>query len=189
MQSGITDAQLLALYLQREEAAVEQTDRKYGNYLYSIAYQILSDDSDCRECQNDTYLSAWNHIPPDRPKSFAAYLGRIIHNLALDRYRQRTRQKRIPTMFMDSLEELSEVVGGTTPEAAYDDLRLRKLINGFVQKLSRRERYIFVCRYYCGDPVGQIAKTLGISQSAVFKSLARNRQVLKQLVEKEGYPV
>ena len=186
MNRHITDDALLQLYLQRSEQAIVCTAEKYGNYLYTIAYNILADRDECQECQNDTYLAAWYHIPPDAPRAFAPYLSKIIRNLALDRYRAHTRQKRIPTHALSGLEELGELAGGTDQEKVLDSTLFRLLMNRFVRGLSRRERYIFICRYYCGDAATQIADTLKISRSAVDKTLAKLRSRLRTLLEKEG---
>ena len=90
----MNDTEIVKLYLERSGCAIEETEHKYSGYLYSVAYRILSDDEDSRECVNDTYLSAWNSIPPHEPTMLSTFLGKIIRRIAIDRYRQKTAQKR-----------------------------------------------------------------------------------------------
>ena len=184
--NNITDRMLLDMYLSRNENAIAVTAAKYGDYLHKIAFNILSDVQDCEECKNDTYLSAWNHIPPDQPKNFAAYLAKIIRNIAIDKHRERSRQKRIPSEYTTSLEELSSCIpAGQTVESEYANRCLQRAVNHFVRRLSQRKQYIFVCRYYCGDSVASIAASLHISESTVFHELSGIRNALKKYLDQE----
>lgn len=145
---------------------------------------MLHDSQDCEECRNDTYLKTWNTIPPQRPMILQAYLTKLIRGISIDRYRERTRQKRVPSELTVSLEELSEVI-----PAPSDATGLSDSLSEFLKGLTKRRRVIFVCRYYCADPTERIAEMLGITSSAVYKELRKLRSELKTHLEKEGYTV
>lgn len=184
---AISDEQLIELFFSRSEQAIQETDAKYGGYIQSIARNFLPDESDCEECRNDTYLSLWKSIPPNRPRQLAAYIAKIIRNLALDRCKTQSRKKRIPTSHQVCIDELYPCIQGTSMEDALDQTVLQGILNRFVKDLPEREKYIFICRYYCGDSAAAISKSLGISESLVFKALASIRTRLKAVIEREGY--
>ncbi len=182
----LSDARIIDLFFARDEAAITSVDAKYGNYLHTIAANILSDDEDCEECKSDAYLALWNSIPPDRPGNFKAYVAKIIRNISINRYNEKNRQKRIPSEYTVSLEELAECIPDKNDtETAYETKRLQQVINSFVQSLSHRKRYIFICRYYCGDSIDFIADSLKISGSMVFYELAKIRKQLKKTLVQE----
>lgn len=182
----LSDGEIVALYLARDEEAIAATHRKYGGYLYTVAYNILHDRLDCEECQNDTYLQTWNTIPPNRPARLQAYLTRIIRCLSVDRYRERTRQKRVPSELTVSLDELSESLASDTA-GEYEAAELGRCISAYVASLPKRRRLIFICRYYCADPPERIAAMLGVTVSAVYKELGKIRAGLRTHLEKEGF--
>lgn len=179
-----TDEAIVSLFFERNEDAIRHTHAKYGNYLYTICYNLLHDPMDCEECQNDTYLHAWNTIPPKRPEKLLPYLTVIMRGIAVDRWRERSRQKRIPSELTLSLDDLSEAL------AAPDDTSgLGDALSRFVQALPKRRRFIFVSRYYCADPPERIAAMLGVTPSAVYKELRKIKETLRSHLEKEGYGV
>ena len=181
-----TDAEIVELYWARDEEAIAATDRKYGGYLYTVAYNVLHNPQDCEECRNDTYLQAWKAIPPHRPTKLQAYLTKIIRAVSIDRYREQTRQKRIPSEMTVSLEDLAETLASDTAgeqEAAV----LARCLSSYLASLSKRRRLIFVCRYYCADPPDRIAAMLGITTSAVYKELKKIKDGLREYLEKEGF--
>lgn len=183
-----SDEQIIELFFARDEEAIKNVDVKYGNYLYTIAVNILTDCEDCEECKNDTYLALWNNIPPNRPRNFKAYVAKIIRNISINRYKEKMRQKRIPSEYTASLEELVECIPDEHDvESTYDAKHLQQVVNSFVQSLSHRKRYIFICRYFCGDPVDVIAGSLKISGSMVFYELSHIRKQLKIVLEQEGF--
>ncbi len=185
--SVLTDAQIIALYWARQESAIQETDSKYGEFLFRIAYNILSDKSDSEECQNDTYLGVWNTIPPTRPDVFPAFLTKIMHNIAVDKYREKCRGKRIPSQMTVALEELEYALSrGHTPEENLQSEALGAAINGYLATLSVRQRYIFVGRFYMGDKLETIAGELGLSASTVHRQIQKLRRGLKGHLEKEG---
>lgn len=183
----ISDERIVELYWERDEKAIRETDRKYGRLLYQIAYHILHDRLDCEECQNDTYLGVWNAIPPTRPTAFAAFIVQIMRNTAVNRYKEKTKQKRVPSELTVSLEEVSGTVSGQFPvETEYEAEELGKLVNEFVRSLSERQRYIFIDRFYLAESVGVIAKALSLSVPTVYRELDRIRQSLKHYLERNG---
>lgn len=181
----LRDEQIVALFFSREERALAECDRKFGRYLFAVALNILKDAPDSEECKNDTYLRAWNAIPPEKPAVLKSYLAAIIRRLALDRYRKAHREKRVLSEATLSFEELKDCI----PARAEDEQELKVLLNDFVTSLSRRERYLFIGRYYFCHPLEQLAKNCGCSLSTVNKDLAAVRKRLATLLEKEGYTV
>ncbi len=181
----LTDDELIELYFDRNEAAIAETDVKYGKYIYTIAYNILSDRGDSEECKNDTYLAAWNTIPPERPRMLLPYLSRLARSKAISRHRANNAKKR---SFHLSAEELTDISLDDGLRDELDAERLRRLISEFVRVLPDRERYIFVGRYYAEQKVGAIAKKLKISEPTVYRELDAIKSKLKQfLLENEVY--
>ncbi len=179
-----SDEAIIALFFERNEAAIQRTHEKYGGYLYTVAFNLLRDTQDCEECRNDTYLRAWNTIPPERPTKLQAYLTKLIRAISVDRYRERTRQKRVPSELTISLEELAEAL--PAPENCDE---LAECLSKFLTGLSKRSRLIFVSRYYCADPTDRIAEMLGVTPSAVYKELRKIKKALREHLEKEGYSI
>lgn len=182
-----TDHEIVALYWARSETAIQETDRKYRRLLFSVITNILADARDGEECISDTYLGAWNAMPPAKPQILPAFLTRIARNRAVSRYRTNAASKRIPSELTTTLAELDEVFGGDdTVETQIELHRLAAALNRYLANLSEESRMIFVCRYYCTDPVERIATMLGISQATVFRRLTTMRRELKQRLEEEG---
>ena len=181
------DRQIIALYNERSEAALSETAKKYGRYCRSIAYNILSNEEDCEECVNDTWLKAWEAIPPQCPDSLPAFLGRITRNLALNRYKHNTREKRGGGQTPLVLEELADCIpGGSNAETAAEEALLVEVLNRFLEGLPVQKRKIFLRRYWYMSSVKEIAADFGLSESNVKMTLLRTRSKLKQTLEKEG---
>ena len=181
------DEAIIALYWQRSEEAIVQTDRKYGHYCRTIAYNILQNDDDCDECLNDTYLRIWNIIPPKRPSFLSALLAKVTRNLALDRQKYNQAEKRGSGQVSLVLEELSECIpGGTGTEEFLENKQLTELLNRFLLSLPQRTRELFMLRYWYLCPVRQIAERLGMGESNVKMTLLRTRRQLKTILEREG---
>lgn len=182
------DAKIVELYLLRSENAIRQTSEKYGPRLRALAWGIVKDRQTAEECENDTYLQAWNSIPPHTPREYLyAYLARITRHIALDHCRDRARLKR--SAYVCALgTELEQCLPapGSTP---YDpeEAALRQALNDFLHTLKEEQRHIFVRRYWYLDSVAQIARRFGISQSKVKTTLYRCRNQLKAHLEQEGY--
>lgn len=182
------DTQIINLYFARNEQAIKETDTKYGGYCYSIAYNILTNQEDAEESVSDTYLSAWNAMPPRRPPALAAFLGKITRHISIDRWRKYRSFKRGGGQIEIALDELSECVSGA--ESAEDSAIRKEIlssINRFLGKLSDVERSVFLCRYWYLDSIEQIADKSGFSASKVKSMLLRIRKRLNTQLEKEGF--
>ena len=181
------DRQIIELYNERSEAAIWSTADKYGKHCHYIAYNILYNEQDSEECVNDTWLRAWNTIPPQQPNKLSAYLGKITRNLALDRYKFYNREKRGKGQTPLILEELSECISdGNRTEQEIDARLLVESLNTFLRNLPAEKRRILVRRYWYLSPVSEIARDFEMSESGVKTILYRTRIKLKQFLEKEG---
>ena len=183
----LPDAKIIDLYWNRDEQAIEETDRKYRKYLFSVAYNIVHDDLDCEECLNDTYLSTWNSIPPQKPNVFHSFLAKITRNAAIDKYRENSAGKRVPSELIISLDEIGESIEFATDPKEEEIDEISNILNDYVEGLSEREEFEFVCRYYYSDKISSIANLLGISESQVYRDLANIRNNLRECLEKEGH--
>ena len=182
------DHAIIELYWERSEDAISKTAAKYGGYCYTIAYNILSNNEDAEESVNDTYLHAWNAMPPHRPQVLSTFLGKITRHLSIDIYRKRHSAKRGGSEYALSLDELSDCVPGEgSPEETLDARELAGHINRFLRELSPEARKLFVCRYYYFDPLAEAASALGITEGKAKTLLFRTRRKLKEYLEKEGY--
>ena len=181
------DAEIVNLYWKRDECAVEETAKKYGGYCYSIAYRILSNHEDSEESVNDTYIEAWNAIPPHRPLVLSSFLGKITRRIAIDKWRSDHAQKRGGGEISGVLDELSECIAyEDTAERHLEKQMLAQAINDFIGTLSAAERKIFVCRYFYMDSVESVCKQSGYSESKVKSILFRIREKLRIYLQKEG---
>jgi RNA polymerase sigma-70 factor (ECF subfamily) len=181
------DNQILDLYLERAEIAIGETAKKYSRYCHSISFNILHNEEDAEECVNDTFLGAWNAIPPKRPNCLATFLGKITRNLSLDKYKKYSAQKRGLGHMELALSELDEVIPSTTSvEQAIDEKELAELLNNFLEELPKQKRIMFVKRYWYLMPIRAIAEQLNISESQVKSALFRIRNDLKSYFGREG---
>ncbi len=182
------DESIIGLYWQRDEAALRLTEKKYGSYLAKIAYNILRSHEDSEESVNETYMSAWKTIPPQRPSSLSAYLAKITRRISISTLRKRSCQKRMPSEYMVSLTELEDCVpSGGTAENDVDARLLGEAVNRFLRTLPDDTRDLFICRYFFSDPVRETSGRLGMSESKAKSILHRTRIKLKAYLEKEGY--
>ena len=183
-KSSISDEAIIALYWNRDESAIEETDLKYKNYLYSVAYNIVHGRPDCEECLNDTYLAAWNAMPPSKPNVLKAFLTTIVRRIAINRYHSNLRHSEMTV----SLSELEDFLSDDeSVDSQFDAKELGHVISDFVRRLPQRRRFIFMSRYYAYEPIDTIAKGLDLSRSMVNKELAAIRKALKEKLESEGY--
>ena len=185
--AAISDEAIVALYFARSEEAIAESDRKYGKTCHTIAYNILRDYEDAEECVNDTWLRAWNAIPPERPARLGAWLSTVTRRLALSRYEKKTAAKRYGGIEA-SLEELTECVAAGGLMLA-DEVALSGAINSFLASLPARARMVFMRKYWYMDSIADIAKALGMTESAVKVSLHRTREKFRKHLEKEGITV
>lgn len=187
--TDISDAEIVDLYWLRDETAIKRTDEKYGRFLYTMALNILHEHRDCEECRNDTYLSAWNTIPPTRPAFFRAFIAQIMRRTAINRYYKNTGKRKIPSELTVSMEESEGFISeGKSSNEEIEARELGRIISDFVRGLSPKRQYIFMGRFYFADSVAVIAKELGITESAVYKEIKKLRKDLKTFLElKEVY--
>ena len=182
------DEAIIRLYWDRDETAISETDRKYGPYLTRIARNVLDDVEDSRECVNDTYYAAWETIPPQLPRILSAYLAKLTRRIAIDCFRKRTRIKRGGGEYVVSLSELEGTFSaGNTTEESIEGAALSAAINVFLRKLEPQARTAFIGRYYFMDPLTEVARYCGMSESKAKSMLHRTRQKLKIYLEKEGF--
>lgn len=179
------DRVIIELYNKRDENAIGETQKKYGRYCHSIAYNILRSNEDSEECVNDTYLKVWNAIPPKVPQIFSAFIGRITRNTALDRYEKNRAQKRDAGIEL-ALDELSECISSEMTGECSDDFVLKNAVNGFLASLPKRTRIIFMRRYFYLLSINEIAEGLSMSESNVKVTLMRTREKFREYLENEG---
>ena len=184
------DASIVQLFWDRSEKALKEVAAKYGRFCHKIALNILGISEDAEECVNDTYLSAWNSMPPKRPQVLPPYLGRITKNHALNLYNKKHAEKRGGSNLALVFDELDEVLSGS--ETADSELFRKELlgqINDFLSQLPSDKRKIFVCRYWYFDSIEDIASRFNYSQSKVKMMLKRSRDRLREHLLKEGVVV
>ena len=178
------DKGIISLYFKRDQQAIAETKDKYGRLLFSVAYNILYSEGDSEECVDDTYMKAWQTIPPTVPNRLSAFLAKITRNIALNRYRDGKRRGRNLTAEL-ILDEIAEAVPDTGGDIA-GDLALRDSLNRFLDSLERRQRMVFLKRYFYMCPAKDIARDMGMTSSAVKVSLSRTRAKLREHLEREG---
>ncbi len=182
------DTKIIALYWERSEEAIARTEKKYGAYCGSIIRRILGDGRDTEECLSDTWLGAWNAMPPQRPTRLPVFLGRIARNTALDRYDYNRAQCR-DSGFEAVLEELTECIGTATPEDAVNLQELGEAVSAYLAGAAPAVRLVFLRRYWYCDSIVEIAGRTGFTQSKVKTILHRARKGLGAHLRKEGYDV
>ena len=183
----MNDTEIITLYWKRDEAAIDATALKYGAYCRTIARNILSNPQDEQECLNDTWLAAWNSIPPQRPALLKAYLGRIARRIGLKKWRDAHALKRGGSEVALALDELAECLpGGDSIESALNRAALTELLNRFLAGLPAEERWVFLRRYWYLDSIAQIGDRFGFSQSKVKSMLHRTRLKLMERLKEEG---
>ncbi len=178
----LTDADIVDLYLARDEEAIEATQRIYGGYCLSVAMNILGNLPDAEECVNDTYLRAWNSIPPQKPSVLRLFLGKITRNLAIDRYRKRVSSGGELEL---ALEELAEIL----PAREEDDGHLSALLSDFLEDLAPEERHLFILRYWHSYPVARLAKAFREKPNTISARLYRTREKLRAYLTERGIQV
>ena len=181
------DAAIVDLYWQRSDQAIAETDKKYGRYCRSIAWRICNDYEDAEECVNDTWLSAWNAMPTERPHLLSTFLGRITRNLAISVTRAKNRVKRGGGELSLALEELGDCIPSDLDvERSYESKEFRRAIGAFVASLSETEQKAFVARYWYMASVKEIAERLSFSESKTKSMLFRLRNRLRDDLKEEG---
>lgn len=182
------DAKIVQLYWDRNEQAIPATADKYGNYCTSIAKNILGNREDAEECVNDTYMNAWNSMPPHSPSILSTFLGKIVRNLSFNRYKHNTADKRGGGELPAVLDELSDLVSGK--DDVEQEINRKELINAidaFLDSLSTEKRSIFISRYWHTDSISEIAVQHGIKDGAVSMTLNRLRLKLHNYLLERGF--
>lgn len=178
---------LIELYWARSENAISETSTKYGKYCYAIAYHILTNPEDAEESVNDTYLDAWNAMPPHRPATLSTFLGKITRRISIDKWRRRTADKRGGGELPLVLDELADCVpSGHDVERTVMEQELAAMVNAFLAGLSAQERDVFVCRYFFLMPLSEISERYCYGLSKTKSMLARTRKKLLAYLRKEG---
>ena len=181
------DTQIVELYWARKESAIEETAAKYGSYCRSIAGNILQNQDDAEECVNDTWLGAWNSMPPHRPSVLSTFLGKLTRRISIDKWRHVNAKKRGDGQLPLILSELEDCISdGKSIEEETERKLLAEVIAAFVKSLPETEQKVFLCRYWYMDSVGAIASRFRFSESKVKSMLSRTREKLRVRLEKEG---
>ncbi len=182
------DAAIIDMYWARDEQAIHFTDLKYRAYLLGVIKHILADLRDREECLSDTYLGAWNTMPPNRPAVLPAYLCTIMRRKAIDVHRKQHAKKSVPPSLSVPFDDLAECLTGDLQDHTEDDARqLGRLINGYLSTLDDHNRYIFIARYFYARPIEQIASALGCSRATVNREISMIKNGLRDYLEKGGY--
>ncbi len=180
------DNRILDLFWERSDHAISETAAKYGKYCTGISMQILHNVWDAEECVNDTWLHAWNAIPPKRPSVLQAYLGRITRNLSLDKWKRNSAQKRGGSQVDLMLEELGDCIpAADSVQMEVETKAIAQTISDFLRKQPEMSRYLFIRRYWYGDSIADLAAKTKFTESYVKTSLFRLRQKLKECLEEE----
>lgn len=181
------DSSIVDLYWSRSEKAITETMTKYGKYCYKIAFNILANNEDADESVNDTYMEAWNSMPPHRPSVLSTFLGKITRRLSIDKWRARVADKRGGGEINLALDELSDCIpAGNSVELEAETVELAMIINDFIKTISPTEKRVFICRYWYLDSIPSICRQFGFSQSKVKSMLYRTRAKLRTYLKKEG---
>ena len=180
------DSKIIELYWQRDNQAITETQTKYSKYLYKIAYNILKNKQDSEECENDTYLAAWNSMPPNKPQWLSAFLGKITRNLSLKKYRASNAKKRGSNRKNLPIDELYNAVAEARIfEKEQTAQELAGVLNDFLGTLQEEPRRVFICRYWYCDSISDIAKEFNFTKSKVKMTLLRTREKLLEYLNKE----
>ena len=178
----MNDQEIIALYFDRNEQAIAETDKSYGKACMQVSMNILDSRPDAEECVNDTYLRAWRSIPPERPTVLRLFLGKITRRLAIDKYRaNKTRNRGLEV----ALDEIAEIL----PAREEDDSELPALLADFLASLPAEERNLFILRYYNGHTVARLAKAFGMKPNNLSARLYRTREKLRAYLAERGYQV
>ena len=189
MKGGVhlEDKKIVELYLLRDEKAITESKRKYGQYCYAIAYRLLQNRMDAQECENDTYLGAWNAIPPHQPQNLGTFLGKIVRHISIKCYQKNHAQRRGGGSIEVALDDLKDCLAhDKTLDEELENRQIGVLIDAFLRTLPKAEREVFLLRYWYMDSIKEICAALGYGESKVKMMLLRTREKLLYHLEKEG---
>lgn len=180
------DAQLIEMFFARDEHAIKETDKKYGKLCFRVADNLLRNKEDAEECVNDTYLVAWNKIPPTRPNNFTAFICKITRNLSLKKLESANAKKRSPDAII-SLSEIESLLPDNSFATDMTDEEVGKLISVFLRGEKELNRNVFLRKYWFFDSISQIAEMYSLSENNVKSMLFRTRNRLREFLKKEGF--
>ena len=184
------DGKIIDLYWARSQQAITESERKYGPYCHTIARRILDREEDAEECVNDTWLRAWNAMPPQRPRILSAFFGKLIRNLSLDRWRRLRAAKRGGSQVEVALHELEDCLpDARRPDEDLEASETAAIISAFLRRQSETDRALFVRRYFHLEPLDELGVRFGLSAGQVKSRLHRMRGKLKKELEREGVAV
>ena len=176
---------IIELFRKRDERALAEIKQRYGKLCSYVAENILSQKEDVEECINSAYFEVWNNIPPDDPDDLKTYICRIVRNIAINKLRYNTAEKRNP-QFTVSIDEIAETVPSDSDDSISDEI-LAEAISRFLKSQDEKHRKVFIRRYWYGDPISKIAEYYGMKEKTVATYLFRTRKKLKEFLQKEGY--
>lgn len=185
--AAINDDRIISLFEQRSEQAIAETASQYGALCRSVARNILGSNEDAEECFDDALLTVWNAIPPAHPQNFRAYLLRLVHNHAVNRWNAGKAQKRGGSHLPAALDELSEVLASR--EDIVDESERRELLEAvsrFLRGLPKHQRDLFVRRYWYAATVSELSALFDMTENHVKVTLSRIRKRLQNTLRKEG---
>ena len=171
--------------MERDERAIVELQKKYRSYCMFIAFRILENEEDAKECVNNAYLGVWNSIPPNCPTDLKSYVGSVCRRTALKQVEKRMAEKRGGGRAEVAFEELDGILGDGGDGA--DELAIRDALQRFLLMLTKNARRVFVQKYWYFQTVSEIAKDLGMSEESVKSSLFRSREKLKKFLIEEGF--
>ncbi len=183
----MNDRDIVGMFLDRNEDAVAESKKRYGDYCVYIANNVLHDSEDAKECLNDALFAAWRSIPPNKPENLKTYLGKLIHETAIDRWRKNNRQKRIRSDIVGPLEEIEEIVKGADIDEKLEEAELSREISRYLLSVDETKRKVFIRRYWYYDSVENICQRYGLGKSKVLMTLKRTRDGLARHLKKEGF--
>ena len=183
------DREIIELYFNRDEAAIEESQKKYGDICKSLSLRILNSREDCEESVNDTFLKAWNTIPPENPKNLLSYLLMLCRGFSIDCLRRKSSAKRGGGEYELSVEELENCIPDGFADSEIEENLLKEAINTFLSKLPEKKRIVFMRRYWWFNSVSEIARDMNMSEGSVKMNLLRTREKLKDFLEKEGFEI
>lgn len=179
------DTQIIDLFFSRDQQAIQQTEKKYGRLCYHIAWNILSSREDAEESVSDTYMKAWENIPPTKPTFFYAYLAKICRFLAMGKLDWNNAAKRKAEV-VELSDEMENCIPDLSREMQIQSQELGALLNEFLSTLSPENRQIFMRRYWYAESIAEIAQRFHLGESNVKTKLMRTRNALRSFLEKEG---
>ena len=183
----MNDQAIVKKFWDRDEDAISDSMKQYKDYCLYIANNVLHDRQDAEECLNDALLAAWNSIPPQKPENLRTYLGKLIREIAVNRWKKNRRQKRIPSEIVQSLDEIAEMVSDGDFDAELEQAELSRAISRFLYSVDETKRNVFIRRYWHYDTIDSICKRYGFGKSKVLMMLKRTRDDLARYLKKEGF--